>query len=1703
MPTILLSNNTIKGYAGSELVTLDLAAEFIHRGYDVTIATFGKDSAVVKSLDELGVKWLDLNTEQPNVEKIVFDLIWAHHFTTLDAILMDFEITAKAIIFSSMSPYEPLESPPTYASQLSLVLANSEETRNQLLHYGLPLSMMHVFPNPVAREWFTVAKTASSFSLRKVAVVSNHVADELQDAIKYLQALGVLVEIFGVEHNFKQVTPTLLASFDCVVTIGRTVQQAMVLGLPVYCYDRFGGPGYLRTENFEKAGLFNYSGRCCECFKTAEEIATELVDGYQSAATAAPELQLIAHEKYRLDSAVSQVLEIIADNTLDLSIVSTALKLPLRIRKHTKKSEPNQLFAQLFLDNGPGFLESTSIRIPLNGIRASQSSRDLVFDLPDNHSLVNLRFDPLNAYAVITIHRAELLGPEGSVDLTDCIMTNAKDCSDNTHFFTDDDPQIIFADATFNGATHLKVSLTYQATGSEALKKFITQHEMRFASLMNVADSEQNYNQISQQLIENQAKSFTPIKEELIARIHEIASLNQQTSKRDEEISRINQANVQREQVHLAQLRQARQQIEAQLLQLVEREKVFSEQLQQLQLAHEQQKNEQSREHAEREQAHLVQLGQARQQIETQLLQLTEREKAFSEQLLKLQQAHEQQKNEQSREHAEREKTQLSQLTLARQQIDAYLVELTKREKTYAQHLQEIQQTHERQTHEQGHKHAEREKAHIAQLALARQKLETHLLKLAERERAFSEQLQKMQQTHEQQTSTQSQQHAEREQTLNDQLAARQHELRSQINRWAETEKAHALAVNDLHRELDAIRSTCSWRWTAPLRNLAAMLEQKKSDSSKTAQPAINDQVTNLVVQANETQSPFPQTSSDTINRIINMSMNHTRTVATTLEELLSYDDERFIHSAYHTLLNRAPDAEGMRYYLARVRTGISKVEILAQLSSGAEGKPRQIKVAGLNEAIRRHKQLRTPVLGALLRLIGVTGVEGDVQQSLRAFKNRGHIFNTQMLKGLTEVNTSLARLEQLVVPYNVNVPKAEKLDSSSNEKIEHIGQILPIKVVEPIESIESTEKNLPTEEIVEIKVQTSVKNEITREEFDAEWYLSQYPDVAKAGLDPYDHYMNSGRHERRLAMRKGSGYPQIAPLSDEDCAYLIRKIEAWPRKPLISILMPTYNSNEAWLRQAIDSVINQVYQNWELCIADDASPQPHVKQVLDEYQQRDSRIKVVYRDKNGRISAASNSALTLVTGEFTALFDHDDVLERHALFHLAESILLDYPDIIYSDELVVGEDSNEILNHVFRPMFSLELLRSHSYIVHLVAFRTEVLRGIGGFDESLNISQDYDLILRAVEKSKHIVHIPVILYRWRTHKASTGHSQKENVMEISKKILSDHLARCGEKAEVLDGKSFNFFETRYTLENDLRIAIIIPTKNHGELVRQCIDSIERTVSGIDYDIILIDHASDDKRSLEYFEEISNSHTVLRYEGEFNFSTINNWGVKQLTKNYSHYLLCNNDIEALHEGWLERMLELAQKRDIGIVGAKLYYAEPRTIQHAGVCVGMFGAAEHYGKFMGENLPDGSGVHPGYIGSLITNHEMSAVTAACMLIRRDVFEYVRGFDEHAKVGFGDVDLCLRVREAGYRIIFCPHAELIHHESISRGKSTSDPHPEDSVYFLNRWKPCINKGDPYYNPNLTLFNTYWSLKRSEEFQWEREKMQPRRSFRAIPN
>ncbi len=540
----------------------------------------------------------------------------------------------------------------------------------------------------------------------------------------------------------------------------------------------------------------------------------------------------------------------------------------------------------------------------------------------------------------------------------------------------------------------------------------------------------------------------------------------------------------------------------------------------------------------------------------------------------------------------------------------------------------------------------------------------------------------------------------------------------------------------------------------------------------------------------------------------------------------------------------------------------------------------------------------------------------------------------------------------------------------------------------------------------------------------------------------------------------------------------VVEQVRKMAVRPLVSVIVPTFNTPEPMLRQMLDSVLAQLYPEWELCVADDGSSEPHVEKVLRHYASKEPRIKLDLGRENRGVSHASNRALEMATGEFVVLLDHDDILEEQALFRVAESVAEDSPDMLYSDEVLTTPDGADIRRYVFRPAFSPDYLRAHPYIVHLAGFRTRLLRKIGGFDESLSISQDYDLILRASEKARTIVHIPEILYQWRFHGASAGHRKMGEVMEISKSVLRRHLERCGEAGAVNDGASFNFFDVRYPLVAGLKVAIIIPTKNLRDLLRQCIESIRATVKDVAYDILVVDHESDDPQTREYLASIAGEVRVLPYAGGFNFSAINNFAVRHLGPGYSHYLFCNNDIEAVAPGWLERMLELGQRPAVGIVGALLFYPDRKTIQHAGVCVGLYRAAEHYGKWV--RLP-GDPVGNGYEELLRIPHEVSAVTAACMLMRADAFDAVGGFDESIAVGFGDVDICLRAGERGYRVIFTPYAKLVHHESYTRGTSAGDSHPEDTSRFRLKWARFLQEGDPYYSPSLSPTSTQWEVRR----------------------
>lgn len=515
--------------------------------------------------------------------------------------------------------------------------------------------------------------------------------------------------------------------------------------------------------------------------------------------------------------------------------------------------------------------------------------------------------------------------------------------------------------------------------------------------------------------------------------------------------------------------------------------------------------------------------------------------------------------------------------------------------------------------------------------------------------------------------------------------------------------------------------------------------------------------------------------------------------------------------------------------------------------------------------------------------------------------------------------------------------------------------------------------------------------------------------------------------------------------------------------RPKISIITPVLNTREEWLRSSIESVLHQIYDNWELCIADDGSDQPHIRETLNCYQQKDARIKVKYLNENQGVSGASNEALAMANGEFIGFLDHDDQLRPNALYEVVLMLNRNASaDFIYSDEILISKRGKPVFAY-FRPDFSLDYMLSHCYIVHFVVIRASILKKIGGFRAEFKVSQDYDLFLRVLSQTRNVLHIPKILYRWRQYESSTGHLLKERVMESSRRALQDFADREGIKGVVWGTKNFNFFRLKRDILDRPKISIIIPTKDRIDLLKRCIESIQNRSSYDNYEIIIVDNMSQEEETAAYLDGLGKSYRIIKFNEKFNYSKLNNYAAEFARG--EHLLFLNNDIEVLNSDWLEAMLEQSQRDEIGCVGAKLLYPD-RKIQHVGVVVGWGGRAEHIYKWLHSN-------DIGYMGHFVSIRNYSAVTAACMMLRKSIFNEVGGFDERFEIGFGDVDLCLRVRELGYENLFTPYAELLHYESATRGRSFSfDPHPNDTKRFIERWQEYIKGGDPYYNPNLPL-------------------------------
>ena len=530
---------------------------------------------------------------------------------------------------------------------------------------------------------------------------------------------------------------------------------------------------------------------------------------------------------------------------------------------------------------------------------------------------------------------------------------------------------------------------------------------------------------------------------------------------------------------------------------------------------------------------------------------------------------------------------------------------------------------------------------------------------------------------------------------------------------------------------------------------------------------------------------------------------------------------------------------------------------------------------------------------------------------------------------------------------------------------------------------------------------------------------------------------------------------------------------------PLISVAVPAYRTPPQFLREMIESLVAQTYGNWELCIANGSPDDSAMAEILEEYEKKDRRVRFKNLTKNLGIAENTNAALAMAEGEFVGLLDHDDLLAPNALYEVVCALEKNpEADAVYTDEDKVTMNLEEHFQPHLKPDFNLDLLRSNNYICHFFLARKSVIETAGGFRREFDGAQDHDFIFRCVENSRKVVHVPEILYHWRTHKASTADNpaSKMYAYDAGKRAIEAHLKRTGTDGIVSHTPDLGFFRVKYPVQGEPMVSIIIPNKDQKESLEACLNSVREKTKYTNYEIIIIENNSTSEEIFRYYRELSADPRIrlLRWKKEFNYSAINNYGVRHAKGEYLLFL--NNDVTVITEDWMEEMLGVCQRPEVGAVGVKLIYPD-NTIQHAGCVVGMGGIAGHMFTDMPAN-------RTGYLRKASILQDMSAVTAACMMMKKSVFDKVGGFTEELAVAFNDVDLCLKTGRAGYLVVYDPYAQLWHMESKSRGAEDSKEKVRrfqtEIEYMRSHWIDILKNGDPYYNKNLSLTKWNYSLR-----------------------
>lgn len=538
---------------------------------------------------------------------------------------------------------------------------------------------------------------------------------------------------------------------------------------------------------------------------------------------------------------------------------------------------------------------------------------------------------------------------------------------------------------------------------------------------------------------------------------------------------------------------------------------------------------------------------------------------------------------------------------------------------------------------------------------------------------------------------------------------------------------------------------------------------------------------------------------------------------------------------------------------------------------------------------------------------------------------------------------------------------------------------------------------------------------------------------------------------------------------------------EAWDNGPVFSIVMPLYKTPERYLREMLDSIVAQTYPNWELCLADGSPKGAEVYKTVKRYMDKDSRIRYKKLGSNQGISENTNAAMAMASGDYIVLADHDDAMTENALYECARAVR-EHPDcqVIYSDEDKMDMDGGALFDPHFKPDFNPDLLTSVNYICHQFVVKRELAERVGGLRKEFDGAQDYDFIFRCTEAAEGVWHIPKVLYHWRCHQDSTASNPQSKLyaFEAGSKAIMEHYRRMGIEAEKVEkGVDYGIYHTIFKIKGNPKVSIIIPNKDHCQDLDLCMRAVLTRATYKNVEFVVVENNSTKKETFEYYDAIQKEFPQVRvvvWDREFNYSAINNFGVKHASGEYLLFL--NNDTELIAENFIEEMLGFCQRDDVGAVGARLLYQDD-TIQHAGVVVGFGGIAGH--TFIGLHKAENS-----YFHRAMCAQDYSAVTAACMMSKRTVFEKTGGFSEELAVAFNDIDYCMKVRSLGKLVVYAPYAVLYHYESKSRGLEDT---PEkvarfnrEVAKFAKKWPDILKNGDPYYNPNLTLRKSNFALR-----------------------